>query len=111
MQIPAWCLHSIRHELDIKRYVPKGVANFTEHVIFNQSSRLSFESILHFLNAHLMIMLSSLPECTLRHLVGYKEHPLHCCRREAPLGICGRELQEGPEAKPWDSAVDLTGGP
>lgn len=41
METPIWCLHTICHEMDIESYVPEGLADFTELVIFKHASSLS----------------------------------------------------------------------
>lgn len=54
MEIPTWYLHPMWHTS------PEGVANYTELVIFKQAHSLSLEYLMQFLNAHLIMLLSSL---------------------------------------------------
>lgn len=61
VETPIWCLYTVWYDLNIESYVPEGFTNFTEHVIFKQASSFSLESLVYFLNAHSMIMLSVSP--------------------------------------------------
>jgi len=56
METPACYLYAMLHDLNIEKYIPDGIANFTNNTMFKPVSRLSSQFFTYFWNVNIVIM-------------------------------------------------------
>jgi len=58
METPAWYLYATWSNLNFDTYIPDGIANFTNSMMFKPVSRFSFQFVACFSNAELVLILA-----------------------------------------------------